>query len=145
MLLGSDACYAPVLTMSEATNDAHIQARQTIIERDGVPQPAPAPRFSRTAGEVQRSAPWPGQHTDEALGDWGVGDGRDREATGDRRRRIARAPARGAASSSLGVGRGHGDVADLAAGARRPCRSRAGARRGIAQDGVAVGHRRRCS
>ena len=42
------------------------------IERDGVPQPAPAPRFSRTAGEVQRSAPWPGQNTDEALGDWGL-------------------------------------------------------------------------
>ena len=45
---------------------------KTIIERDGVPQPAPAPRFSRTAPEVQRSAPWPGQHTDEALADWGV-------------------------------------------------------------------------
>ena len=73
LLLGTDACYAPVLTMSEATNDAHIQARSTIIERDGVPQPAPAPRFSRTAGEVQRSAPWPGQQTDEALDDWGFG------------------------------------------------------------------------
>ncbi len=58
--------------MSEATNDAHIKARSTIIERDGVPQPAPAPRFSRTAGEVQRSAPWPGQHTDEALSEWGI-------------------------------------------------------------------------
>lgn len=72
LLLGTDACYAPVLTMSEATNDAHMKARNTIIERDGVPQPAPAPRFSRTEGEVQRSAPWPGQHTDEALSDWGV-------------------------------------------------------------------------
>jgi alpha-methylacyl-CoA racemase len=72
VLLGSDACYAPVLTMSESTNDAHIKARKTIIERDGVPQPAPAPRFSRTEGEVQRSAPWPGQHTDEALADWGI-------------------------------------------------------------------------
>ncbi len=71
VLLGSDACYAPVLTMTEATDDAHMKARRTIIERDGVPQPAPAPRFSRTAGEVQRSAPWPGQHTDEALADWG--------------------------------------------------------------------------
>jgi alpha-methylacyl-CoA racemase len=72
VLLGSDSCYAPVLTMSEATNDAHMKARNTIIERDGVPQPAPAPRFSRTVAEVERSAPWPGQHTDEALGDWGV-------------------------------------------------------------------------
>jgi alpha-methylacyl-CoA racemase len=72
ILLGSDACYAPVLTMSEATNEKHIKARNTIIERDGVPQPAPAPRFSRTVAEVERSAPWPGQQTDEALADWGV-------------------------------------------------------------------------
>ena len=71
---GSDACYAPVLTMSEATNNEHIKARNTIIERDGVPQPAPAPRFSRTDGRgAARSAPWPGQHTDEALADWGFG------------------------------------------------------------------------
>jgi alpha-methylacyl-CoA racemase len=67
----SDACFAPVLTMSEATNHPHITARSTVINRDGVDQPAPAPRFSRTAAEVQRSAPWPGQHTDEALADWG--------------------------------------------------------------------------
>jgi alpha-methylacyl-CoA racemase len=72
VLRGSDACYAPVLTMTEAVNDEHIKARNTIIERDGVPQPAPAPRFSRTVAEVQRSAPWPGQHTDEALAEWGV-------------------------------------------------------------------------
>jgi alpha-methylacyl-CoA racemase len=72
VLRGSDACYAPVLTMTEAVDDPHIKARNTIIERDGVPQPAPAPRFSRTVAEVQRSAPWPGQHTDEALAEWGV-------------------------------------------------------------------------
>src|SRR5262249_57206972 len=71
-LLGTDACYAPVLTMSEATNNEHMKARQTIIERDGVPQPAPAPRFSRTTAEIERSSPWPGQHTDEALAAWGV-------------------------------------------------------------------------
>jgi alpha-methylacyl-CoA racemase len=71
ILKGSDACYAPVLTMSEAAEEEHIRARSTIIERDGVAQPAPAPRFSRTVPEVQRDAPWPGQHTDEALGDWG--------------------------------------------------------------------------
>jgi alpha-methylacyl-CoA racemase len=67
----SDACFAPVLTMSEATNHPHMQHRSTIINRDGVDQPAPAPRFSRTTAEVERSAPWPGQHTDEALADWG--------------------------------------------------------------------------
>lgn len=72
VLAGSDACYAPVLTMSEATHNEHIVARNTIIERDGVPQPAPAPRFSRSVPQVQRSAPWPGQHTDEVLAAWGV-------------------------------------------------------------------------
>jgi alpha-methylacyl-CoA racemase len=74
ILLGSDACYAPVLTMSEAAGNAHMKARQTIIDRGGVAQPAPAPRFSRTVAEVQRDAPWPGQHTDEALLDWGLAD-----------------------------------------------------------------------
>jgi alpha-methylacyl-CoA racemase len=67
----SDACFAPVLTMSEAVAHPHIKARGTVINRDGVDQPAPAPRFSRTPGEVARDAPWPGQHTDEALAEWG--------------------------------------------------------------------------
>ncbi len=71
ILRGTDACYAPVLTMSEAAEDAHMKARSTIIDRDGVPQPAPAPRFSRTVAEVQRAAPWAGQHTDEAMVAWG--------------------------------------------------------------------------
>jgi alpha-methylacyl-CoA racemase len=74
VLRGSDAGYAPVLTMSEAAKDQHIQARATIIDRCGVLQPAPAPRFSRTTAEIQRDAPWPGQHTDEALRAWGVAD-----------------------------------------------------------------------
>jgi alpha-methylacyl-CoA racemase len=68
---GSDACFAPVLTMSEATSNQHIRARNTVVERDGVAQPAPAPRFSRTEATIERSAPWAGQHTDDALGDWG--------------------------------------------------------------------------
>jgi len=71
ILRGSDACYAPVLTMSEAANDEHIRARGTIVEAHGVAQPAPAPRFSRTAPEIGLPAPWAGQHTDEALTDWG--------------------------------------------------------------------------
>jgi alpha-methylacyl-CoA racemase len=61
--------------MSEAANDEHIKARQTVVNRNGVDQPAPAPRFSRTPGEIERDAPWPGQHTDEALADWGFNDG----------------------------------------------------------------------
>ena len=72
IMRGSDVCYAPVLTMTEAIEDEHIKARNTIIERNGVYQPAPAPRFSRTVAEVQRDAPWPGEHTDEALSDWGL-------------------------------------------------------------------------
>jgi alpha-methylacyl-CoA racemase len=72
VLRGSDACYAPVLTMREAAHDEHIKARSTIVERNGILQPAPAPRFSRTEPTIERDAPWPGQHTDEALADWGV-------------------------------------------------------------------------
>ena len=74
ILRGTDACYAPVLTMTEAAQDEHMLARKTIVEIDGVAQPAPAPRFSRTPGEIERPAPWPGEHTDEILRDWGFDD-----------------------------------------------------------------------
>jgi len=69
----TDACFAPVLTMSEATEHPHIRARGTVVELEGVQQPAPAPRFSRTSGSISRRAAQPGQHTDEALADWGFG------------------------------------------------------------------------
>jgi alpha-methylacyl-CoA racemase len=67
----TDACFAPVLTMSEALEHPHHAARGTFTKLDGIDQPSPAPRFSRTASEIQRGAPWPGQHTDEVLADWG--------------------------------------------------------------------------
>lgn len=67
----TDACFAPVLTMSEAAEHPHIKARDTVVEHDGVLQPAPAPRYSRTPGAISRRAAQPGQHTDEALADWG--------------------------------------------------------------------------
>ena len=70
----TDVCFAPVLTMSEAAEHPHIRARGTIVERDGVAQPAPSPRFSRTPGEISRGAAWPGEHTDEVLRDWGFAD-----------------------------------------------------------------------
>ena len=73
---GSDACFAPVLSMTEAPQHPHNQHRGTFVERNGVVQPAPAPRFSRTAAEIQRPPAFPGQHTDEVLGDWGF-DGDD--------------------------------------------------------------------
>jgi alpha-methylacyl-CoA racemase len=68
---GTDVCFAPVLSMSEAPEHPHNKHRGTFIERDGVTQPGPAPRFSRTAPEVSRSPAFPGQHTDEVLGEWG--------------------------------------------------------------------------
>lgn len=72
ILEGSDACFAPVLSMEEAPKHPHNVERQTFVERNGIVQPAPAPRFSRTPGDIQRPPSFPGQHTDEALTDWGL-------------------------------------------------------------------------
>jgi alpha-methylacyl-CoA racemase len=69
---GTDVCFAPVLTMSEATEHPHNVERGTFVEVAGLTQPAPAPRFSRTVPTVERPPAHPGQHTDEALTDWGV-------------------------------------------------------------------------
>jgi alpha-methylacyl-CoA racemase len=71
ILEGTDACAVPVLSMTEAPSHPHNVARQTFIERDGVVQPAPAPRFSRTAAAIASPPPAPGEHTDDALTDWG--------------------------------------------------------------------------
>jgi alpha-methylacyl-CoA racemase len=73
---GSDACVAPVLSLTEAASNGHPQlaARGTFVEAEGVRQPAPAPRFSGTPAAVPGPPPYPGQHTREALTDWGVGD-----------------------------------------------------------------------
>ena len=68
---GTDVCFAPVLSLAEAPEHPHNKARGTFVEVEGVRQPGPAPRFGRTPGEVQRPPPNAGQHTDEALGDWG--------------------------------------------------------------------------
>jgi alpha-methylacyl-CoA racemase len=68
---GTDVCFAPVLSMAEAPEHSHLKHRGTFIEVADITQPAPAPRFSRTAPEVSRPPSRPGQHTDEALGDWG--------------------------------------------------------------------------
>ena len=72
---GRDACVAPVLTMAEAARHPHVQARGTIVDRDGVPQPAPAPRFSATPSELDLPPAAPGQHTDEVLTTWGFSAG----------------------------------------------------------------------
>ena len=56
---GTDACVAPVLSMGELPAHHHLRARETIVEVDGAPQPAPAPRFSRTAAPTPRVAAAP--------------------------------------------------------------------------------------
>jgi len=71
---GTDACVAPILSLGEAPHHAHTAARRTFVERDGIMQPAPAPRFSRTETEIQRPPAHAGQHTDEVLAEWGVAD-----------------------------------------------------------------------
>src|SRR6476646_6997965 len=71
---GHDVCFAPVLTMNEARAHPHNVARGTFTEVDGAPQPAPAPRFSRTPGAVGRAPVVPGADTHDALRDWGLTD-----------------------------------------------------------------------
>ncbi len=68
---GSDVCFAPVLTMSEAAQHPHNVQRQTFVEVAGITQPAPAPRFSRTEPAIQGPPAWPGQHSDQVLTDFG--------------------------------------------------------------------------
>ncbi|GHB73319.1 CoA transferase [Streptomyces viridiviolaceus] len=68
---GQDVCFAPVLSLSEAPNHPHLRARGTFVEVEGVLQPAPAPRFSRTPGAIQSAPAGPGQHTEEVLAHWG--------------------------------------------------------------------------
>jgi alpha-methylacyl-CoA racemase len=68
---GSDACFAPVLSWSEARRDAHNVARKAYVEIAGVEQPAPAPRFSRTPAGVRRSPPERSEGGRAALADWG--------------------------------------------------------------------------
>jgi len=68
---GTDVCFAPVLTIGEAMEYPHNVAREAFIEVEGIKQPAPAPRFSRTKPQIQRPPASPGEHTEEALSDWG--------------------------------------------------------------------------
>ncbi|GEP36239.1 CoA transferase [Nocardioides szechwanensis] len=72
---GTDACVAGIIPISEAFEHPHLVARETFVEKDGMVQPQPAPRFSRTTPTLglppSREA---GQHTREALTAWGVPD-----------------------------------------------------------------------
>lgn len=71
LLEGTDVCFAPVLSMAEAPTHIHNQSRKTFVKLNDVTQPAPAPRFSRTQGEIQGPAARVGEHNEEVLLAWG--------------------------------------------------------------------------
>ena len=86
ILEGTDACFSPVLSLSEAPEHPHDRYRRTFIEIEGLVQNAPAPRFSRTPPEAPEPASLPGADTEEVLRGWGfseeyIGDLRARGAT----------------------------------------------------------------
>ena len=66
-----EICFAPVLRPSEAIMHQHNVARNTFIEVDGFPQPGPAPKFSRTESKTPMGSAFAGEHSEEALADWG--------------------------------------------------------------------------
>lgn len=70
---GSDACFAPVLTPFEASKHPHLRERSTVTEANGILQPAPAPRFSRTQSSIRSAPAVPGEHTVEILAEYGFG------------------------------------------------------------------------
>jgi alpha-methylacyl-CoA racemase len=69
---GTDACVSPVLNLAEAPAHPHAQARSAFVDVAGVTQPAPAPRFSRTAAERPAAPPRPGADTDDVLAGLGL-------------------------------------------------------------------------
>ena len=71
MLEGTDACFAPVLDLDEAPAHPHNRDRGTFVRVDGVTQPAPAPRFSRSVAKIKSPPPSPGTTNDAVLEEWG--------------------------------------------------------------------------
>jgi alpha-methylacyl-CoA racemase len=76
LLQDTDACFAPVLSLTEATRHPHARARGTYVDVDGITQPAPAPRFSRTPSAISQPPRAAGVGTREALEAWGLSPGR---------------------------------------------------------------------
>tara|TARA_Y200000002_G_scaffold106107_1_gene86605 strand:- start:2273 stop:3028 length:756 start_codon:yes stop_codon:yes gene_type:complete len=72
LMEGTDICFAPVLSMTDAPEHPHNKHRSVFVEDFGITQPAPAPRFSRTPGRIRREPPQPGEHTEEVLKEWGI-------------------------------------------------------------------------
>jgi alpha-methylacyl-CoA racemase len=71
---GRDACVTPVLSMAEAPGHAHNADRGTFFTGDGIPQPAPVPRFERTPAILPHPAPRPGRHSREVLTECGLSE-----------------------------------------------------------------------
>lgn len=71
LMEGTDVCFAPVLSLSEAPQHKLHQARGNFTTRDGITQPAPAPKFSKTPSSIQSGVAAPGEHNEGALRDWG--------------------------------------------------------------------------
>lgn len=76
LMEGTDICFAPVLDMAEAPAHPHNKARGNFVDVDGVIQPAPAPRFSRTSPELGLPPATAGQHSAAILRDWGIAEDR---------------------------------------------------------------------
>ena len=74
LLEGTDACFAPVLTLEEAPAHPHMAARGALAASHGIVQSGPAPRFSRTPGALSRPPPAPGENTRASLAAWGLGE-----------------------------------------------------------------------
>ena len=73
---GSDACFAPVLSIAETASNPHNAARGSLVEIDGITQPAPAPRFLGTPSPLPRPPRRSGTDTDTVLPSWGIDAGR---------------------------------------------------------------------
>jgi len=72
LLEGTDACFAPVLNISEAYDHPHNKSRDTFVTIDGITQSAPAPRFSRTASEIRSAAGAASRKNYDVLQSWGL-------------------------------------------------------------------------
>jgi alpha-methylacyl-CoA racemase len=72
IMQGSDACFAPILSLEEAPHDPHNAARETFVVHHGATQPAPAPKFSRTPAAIRFSAADPEAIATDRLAAWGL-------------------------------------------------------------------------
>jgi len=72
LLEGTNTCCTPILTMAEVASHPHNIARKTFVNVDGIPQPAPAPRFSRTPSEISCAAKPAAPNLQQVLKQWGA-------------------------------------------------------------------------